>query len=124
MGEQILLKQIGHDTYDGGYLDGATVTAKKAEKNLESNNTSLSAMYFLVNRFSNWKPTGTGSGLSVNLTSLNIRNMPKVLKIFHGICLARFYGVCWGWGAEVGGARIILQRFRSQMDFFRISRAF
>ena len=119
------LKQIGHDTYDGGYLDGATVTAKKSEKkSKDSNNSSLSAM-LSSNRFSNWKPTGTGSGLSVNPDFPQYSEYAEGIKNISWNMLSPFLmGVAGAGGAEVGGARIILQRFRSQMDFFRISRAF
>lgn len=119
------LKQIGPDFYDGGYFDVATVTANKTSNNSEtsSNNSNWSSFLF-ANRFSRWKPTGTGAGLSVN------PNFPQYSEYAEGIkditwnMLSPILLSVGGGGAGSGGGRLILQRIKSQMDIIRISRAF
>jgi len=121
------LRQIGPDTYDGGYLNGPTVRAEKIEKGSGENSSSGSGIMdaLFANRFSHWKPMGTGSGLSVN------PNFPQYSEYTEGIKQISWnmlspvlMGVAGGGSAGTGGGKLILHRMRSMMDYIRISRAF
>ncbi|MEZ5045305.1 MAG: RHS repeat-associated core domain-containing protein [Saprospiraceae bacterium] len=120
------LKQIGPDTYDGGYLEGATVSAKKMEKPEQSstNNRSFTSVFF-ANRFSNWKSMGTGGGLSANPDFPQYSAYAEGIKdISWDMISPVLLGAAGGGGSSIGGARAILQRFRSVRDFIRLARAF
>jgi len=119
------LKQIGPDTFDGGYLDGPTIRADRMKENStersSDGNAFLGALF--ANRFENWQPMGTGEGLSVN------PNFPQYSEFAEGVKQISWnmlspvlMGVAGGGMSGAGNGKYLLHRIKHQFYLFRLAR--